>query len=104
ESRRARPARERARDRDRGDSRAPRGGRAVSQRRRQPRRGPGAHMIELRFHRELYDGFAIDEAAKVYGPFAAMELAEEPEGFVVRVTASAETTARGIDERTLCAE
>lgn len=61
-------------------------------------------MIELRFHRDLYDGFAVDEAAKVYGTYAAMDLAREPETFVVRVTASPETIARGIDERTLCAE
>ena len=41
-------------------------------------------MIELRFHHELYDGFAVDEAAKVYGPYGTMELVREPEGFVVR--------------------
>ena len=57
-------------------------------------------MIELRFHHELYDGFAVDEAAKLYGPYGTLELVREPEGFVVRVTASAE----GIDERTLAAE
>lgn len=61
-------------------------------------------MIELRFHRDLYDGFAVDEAAKVYGAYAAMDLVREPETFVVRVTASSETIAGGIDERTLCAE
>ncbi len=46
-------------------------------------------MIELRFHHELYDGFAVDEAAKVYGAFATMDLVREPEGFVVRLTAIA---------------
>lgn len=56
-------------------------------------------MIELRFHHELYDGFAIDEAAKVYGPYADMELVREPDGYVVRVTGSGE-----IDERTVAAE
>ena len=57
-------------------------------------------MIELRFHHELYDGFAVDEAAKVYGPYAAMELIREPEGYVVRLTA----TAADLDERTIAAE
>jgi len=57
-------------------------------------------VIELRFHHELYDGFAVDEAAKVYGPYGTMELVREPSGYVVRVTA----TAEGIAERTLAAE
>src|SRR5262249_2826285 len=57
-------------------------------------------VIELHFHHDLYDGFAIDEAAKVYGPYAAMELVREPEAYVVRLTA----TAEGVDERTLAAE
>jgi hypothetical protein len=61
-------------------------------------------VIELRFHHELYDGFAVDEAAKVYGPYGAMELVREPEGYVVRVTVGADTAAHGIDERTLSAE
>jgi hypothetical protein len=57
-------------------------------------------MIELRFHHDLYDGFAIDEAAKVYGPYATMELVREPEAYVVRLTA----TAADVDEQTLAAE
>jgi uncharacterized protein RhaS with RHS repeats len=57
-------------------------------------------VIELRFHHELYDGFAVDEAAKVYGPYGTMELEREPSGFVVRLTA----TAEGVPERTLAAE
>ncbi len=61
-------------------------------------------MIELRFHHELYDGFAIDEAAKVYGAYATMELSREPGGYVVRVTAKPEATAEGVDEGALCAE
>lgn len=56
-------------------------------------------MIELRFHHELYDGFAIDQAVKVYGPFGTMELAREPGGFVVRVTGS-----EGMPEGALAAE
>jgi hypothetical protein len=58
-------------------------------------------VIELRFHHELYDGFAVDEAAKVYGAYGAMDLVRETDGYLVRVTANAEG---GIDERTLCAE
>jgi hypothetical protein len=61
-------------------------------------------VIELSFHQELYDGFAIDEAAKVYGPYATMELVREPERYVIRLTATPETAAAGIDERTLAAE
>ena len=56
-------------------------------------------MIELRFHHELYDGFAVDEAAKIYGPYATMELVREPEGFIVRLTGTTD-----IDERTIAAE
>jgi hypothetical protein len=58
-------------------------------------------VIELRFHHELYDGFAVDEAAKVYGAYGAVELAREADGYVLRVTASADG---GVDEQTLCAE
>jgi hypothetical protein len=61
-------------------------------------------MIELRFHHEIYDGFAVDEAAKVYGAYASMDLVREAEGYVVRLRASAEATAAGIDERVLAAE
>ena len=63
-------------------------------------------MIELRFHHELYDGFALDEAAKIYAPYASLSLEREPdsEAYVIRLTASAEATAQGIDERTLSAE
>jgi len=60
--------------------------------------------MELRFHAELYDGFAVDEAATVYGPFGTMELEREPLHFVVKVTASPETVAQGITESALCAE
>lgn len=42
-------------------------------------------MIELRFHRELYDGKAVDEALKTFGKFATFEQAEEPTHWVVRV-------------------
>lgn len=43
-------------------------------------------MIELRFHRELYDGKAVDEALKTFARFATFEQAEEPTHWIVRVT------------------
>lgn len=43
-------------------------------------------MTELRLHRELYAGTAVDAAVKVYARFAAFELTEEPAHWVVRVT------------------
>lgn len=61
-------------------------------------------MTEITFHHELYDGFAVDEAAKIYADYGAMELVREPGGFVVRVTIHAATAEQGIDEATLVAE
>lgn len=61
-------------------------------------------MMELRFHKELYDGFAVDEAAKIYGAYGAMELERTGDGFIVRVTVSDDAVAQGIDERTLASE
>ena len=61
-------------------------------------------MMELRFDAELYDGFAVDEAATIYGEFGTMELVREAQCFIVKVTASPETVAKGITERALGAE
>lgn len=61
-------------------------------------------MIELRFHEELYDGFAIDEAVKAFASFATTELSRDGGAFVVRVSASPKAVEDGIDERALCAE
>lgn len=61
-------------------------------------------MIELRFHHELYDGFAIDEAAKTYAEYGVTELVREDHGYVVRVTLRPEVAAQGIDEPALAAE
>lgn len=44
-------------------------------------------MRELRFHREVYRGEAVDESVKTFATFADFELVEEPEHWVVRVTA-----------------
>ncbi|MEO5730100.1 MAG: HxsD-like protein [Byssovorax sp.] len=61
-------------------------------------------MTEVTFHHELYDGFAVDEAAKIYADYGTMDLERKPGGFVVRVTINADTAAQGIDEATLVAE
>jgi len=45
-------------------------------------------VTELSFHKELYDGFAVDEALKVYERFGTLERAEEAARWVVRVTAA----------------
>jgi len=44
-------------------------------------------LIEVRFHREIYRGASVDEAVKVFAGYAAFELVEEPESWLVRVTA-----------------
>jgi hypothetical protein len=61
-------------------------------------------MIELRFHRDLYDLAAVDEASKIYGPYGAIDVVHDDTGCLVRLTVSADTVAQGIDERTLGAE
>ena len=44
-------------------------------------------MIELRFHRDLYAGVAVDEAVKAYARFAEFQLEEAPGEWIVRITA-----------------
>ncbi|AKT36175.1 HxsD-like protein [Chondromyces crocatus] len=61
-------------------------------------------MTELRFHEDLYDGFAVDEAVRVYADFLDAELAREHETWVVKISASPHALAEGIDEVTLAAE
>jgi hypothetical protein len=61
-------------------------------------------VIELRFHEELYDGFAVDEAVKAYADFMSAELLREEHGYVVRVTASPGAVEQAIDEGILAAE
>ncbi len=56
-------------------------------------------MTELKFHRQIYSGKAIDEAVKVFSRFAHFEMAEEAENWVVRVT-----TASGNRERKVAHE
>jgi hypothetical protein len=57
-------------------------------------------MTEIRFSADLYSGFAIDEAVKVYSDLARFELEKEPAEFIVRLTA----TDDDVDEATLAAE
>jgi hypothetical protein len=45
-------------------------------------------VIELRFHRDVYAGTAVDEAVKTYASFASFELREEPRHWVVRLTSA----------------
>lgn len=61
-------------------------------------------MIELRFHQDLYDGFAVDEAVKTYAPYAATELSREADAFVVRLTANDAATADGLGEALIARE
>jgi len=57
-------------------------------------------VIEVRFHEELYDGFAIDEAVKLYGPYATFALSREAGGYVVKI----EGQEGGADESVIAAE
>ena len=46
-------------------------------------------MTEVGFHKELYDGEAVDEAAKTYEGFATIERVVEEHRWLVRITAAA---------------
>jgi hypothetical protein len=43
-------------------------------------------VTELRMHRQLYSSTAVNEAVRLYSDFAGVELAEESEHFIARVT------------------
>lgn len=60
-------------------------------------------MRLLRFHEGLYDGFAVDEAAKVYAPFAKVDLEREGDYYVVKVTLDAPSEG-GFTEDTIAVE
>jgi hypothetical protein len=51
---------------------------------------------ELRFHREVYAGTAVDEATKRLARFADFELAEEPTHWVVRLRCKDEGRERQV--------
>ncbi|MBK8253522.1 MAG: hypothetical protein IPK82_12750 [Polyangiaceae bacterium] len=60
-------------------------------------------MIEVRFHEEFYDGFAIDEAVKLYAPYANFTLKREAGGFIVQVEGKPEDQG-GADPSLVAAE
>jgi hypothetical protein len=45
-------------------------------------------LIELKLHREIYRGTSIDEAVKVFATYATFELKEEPEHWLIQITAA----------------
>ena len=56
-------------------------------------------MTELRFHREIYSGQAVDQAVKTWSSFADFELSETDDHWVVKVTPKHESaTAQIIGE------
>ncbi len=55
-------------------------------------------MRELRFHRELYEGQCVDEAIKVYAPYAAITPLEEDTHWVVRIESSSPARERKIGD------
>lgn len=61
-------------------------------------------MTELRFDEALYDGFAIDEAAKVFEPFLAIERERARGFFVLRVSLTEAAAADGHVEADAAAE
>ena len=44
-------------------------------------------MTELRFHRDVYAGEAVDEAVKMFASFGEFELSEQGDYWVVAITA-----------------
>jgi len=48
--------------------------------------------MELRFNADLYSGFAVDAAVKVYEEYAEFELEKQDDAFVVRLKAGGEFT------------
>lgn len=46
-------------------------------------------MTELRFHRDLYDGEAVDEAIKTFDRYAKIERVQEDTHWVVRLSSDA---------------
>lgn len=60
-------------------------------------------MIELRFDETLYDGFAVDEAAKAFEPFLASERERADGAFVLRVTLTELATKDGHAEADVAA-
>jgi hypothetical protein len=45
----------------------------------------------LAFRRDLYSGFAVDEAAKAFADFCTIEREEEAERWILKLTATGDT-------------
>jgi hypothetical protein len=61
-------------------------------------------MIDLRFQHDLYDASAVDEAVKVYGAYATVDLARGPSEDVVHVNIGPDHATPGVDEQMLSRE
>lgn len=44
-------------------------------------------MTRLSFHKDLYAGTSVDEAVKLFAPYASFKLSAEPTAWVVEVSA-----------------
>jgi hypothetical protein len=53
-------------------------------------------VTELRFHRQLYAGRAVDAAVKVFAGFARFELRQEESYWVVELTADDDARERRV--------
>ena len=55
-------------------------------------------MRELRFHRELYRGESVDEAIKVYAPYATITPVEHETHWVVKIESKSAARERKIGD------
>jgi hypothetical protein len=53
-------------------------------------------VTELRFHRDIYAGAAVDEAVKTWSRFAEFDLRETDEHWIVAITPKHESAAAQI--------
>jgi len=53
-------------------------------------------VIELRFHRDIYDGASLDSAMQLFLPHGRMERSETPSHFIVALTANDPSKERRI--------
>jgi hypothetical protein len=53
-------------------------------------------LTELRFHRELYDGRAVDEAIKTFERYATIEREQGDTHWIVRVTSDVAARERRV--------
>ena len=53
-------------------------------------------MKELRLHRDVYRGTAVDEAIKVFASYATFELASDASHWTVRIAGKSPARERGV--------